>query len=100
MYRHGRAVEARGFYQLPILQLCHCTLHCALGKAGSIGQHAQTGFDRLPVLAGGAAGKMKGGRHLKYPENTPMANLLMTILDKAGIPQESVGDSTGFLSEV
>jgi len=55
----------------------------------------------LPILvAGGAAGRMKGGRHLKYPENTPMANLLMTILDKAGIPQASVGDSTGFLSEV
>ena len=52
------------------------------------------------VLAGGAAGKMKGGRHLKYPENTPMANLLLTILDKAGVPQESVGDSTGLLSEV
>jgi hypothetical protein len=55
----------------------------------------------LPVLvAGGAAGRMKGGRHIKYPENTPMSNLLMTILEKAGIPQESVGDSTGFLSEV
>ena len=55
----------------------------------------------LPVmLAGGAAGRMKGGRHIKYPEDTPMANLLMTILDKAGIPQESVGDSTGFLTEV
>jgi hypothetical protein len=55
----------------------------------------------LPVLvAGGAAGRMKGGRHLKYKEDTPMANLLMTILEKAGIPQESVGDSTGFLSEV
>jgi Protein of unknown function (DUF1552) len=55
----------------------------------------------LPVLvAGGAAGKMKGGRHLKYPENTPMANLLLTILDRAGVPQESVGDSTGLLSEV
>ena len=52
------------------------------------------------VVAGGAAGRMKGGRHIKYPENTPMANLLMTILDKAGIPQESVGDSTGLLSEV
>jgi hypothetical protein len=55
----------------------------------------------LPVLvAGGAAGKMKGGRHLKYPENTPMANLLLTILDKAGVPQESIGDSTGILSEM
>jgi hypothetical protein len=55
----------------------------------------------LPVLvAGGANGKLKGGRHLKYPENTPMANLLMSILEKAGAPQESVGDSTGLLSEV
>ena len=55
----------------------------------------------LPVLlAGGAAGKLKGGRHLKYPENTPMANLLLTILHKAGVEQESVGDSTGPLSEV
>ena len=43
---------------------------------------------------------MKGGRHLKYPENTPMANLLLTILEKAGIPQDSVGDSTGALSEL
>ncbi|MBV8907288.1 MAG: DUF1552 domain-containing protein [Acidobacteriia bacterium] len=55
----------------------------------------------LPIfLAGGAAGKMKGGRHLKYPENTPMANLLLTILDRAGVPQERIGDSTGLLSEV
>ena len=55
----------------------------------------------LPVLvAGGAAGKLKGGRHIKYPENTPMSNLLMSIMDKAGIPQEKVGDSTGMLSEV
>jgi hypothetical protein len=37
---------------------------------------------------------------VKYPENTPMANLLLTILDKAGVPQESVGDSTGMLSEI
>jgi hypothetical protein len=55
----------------------------------------------LPVLiAGGAAGKLKGGRHLMYPEGTPMSNLLLTILDKAGVPQESVGDSTGLLSDV
>jgi hypothetical protein len=55
----------------------------------------------LPVLvAGGAAGRMKGGRHLKYPENTPMSNLLMTILDKADCAQESVGDSNGMLAEV
>jgi hypothetical protein len=55
----------------------------------------------LPVLvAGGAAGKLKGGRHLKYAEGTPMANLLLTILDKAGVPEERVGDSTGMLTEL
>ncbi len=55
----------------------------------------------LPVVvAGGAAGKMQGGRHLKYPENTPMSNLLLSILDKAGVPQTSVGDSTGPLTEL
>ena len=57
--------------------------------------------DPLPAaILGHANGKIKGGQHLKMPENTPMANLLMTILDKTGIPQESVGDSTGILSEV
>jgi len=55
----------------------------------------------LPVfVAGGAAGRLKGGRHLKYPEGTPMANLLLTILDKAGVQQERVGDSTGLLTEL
>ena len=55
----------------------------------------------LPILiAGGAAGRLKGGRHLRYAEDTPMSNLLMTILEKAGVPQEKVGDSTGLLSNV
>ena len=55
----------------------------------------------LPVvLAGGAAGGMQGGRHLKYPAETPMANLLLSILHKAGVDQDSIGDSTGPLSEV
>jgi hypothetical protein len=55
----------------------------------------------LPTfVAGGAKGRMKGGRHLKYPEKTPMANLLLTVLDKAGVRQDSIGDSTGLLTEV
>ena len=55
----------------------------------------------LPVfLAGGAAGKMKGGRHIKYPDGTPMSNLLATVLDKAGVQEKSVGDSTGLLTEI
>jgi hypothetical protein len=55
----------------------------------------------LPVfVAGGAAGQMKGGRHLKYPIDTPMANLLLTMLDKAGVHLDSLGDSTGRLADV
>jgi hypothetical protein len=55
----------------------------------------------LPVLvAGGAGGKLKGGRHLSYPTGTPMSNLLVSILNKAGVEQERVGDSTGLLSDL
>ena len=55
----------------------------------------------LPVLvAGGSGGRLKGGRHLSYPENTPMSNLLVSILNKAGVEQEKVGDSTGLLTEL
>jgi hypothetical protein len=55
----------------------------------------------LPVfVAGGACGRMKGGRHIKYPEDTPMANLLATTLVKAGLTEDHIGDSTGILTEV
>jgi hypothetical protein len=75
--------------------------HSLLLYGGAMSNSNVHNHSPLPiVVAGGAAGKLKGGRHLKYPENTPMANLLLTMLDKAGIPQESVGDSTGPLSEV
>jgi hypothetical protein len=55
----------------------------------------------LPVfVAGGAAGQIKGGRHLVQPENTPMANLLLSILHKAGVEADTVGDATGPLAEL
>ena len=55
-------------------------------------------YHDLPVLvAGGWAGKMKVGRHLRYPQNTPMTNLYLTILETFGIPMERFGDSTGKL---
>jgi hypothetical protein len=55
----------------------------------------------LPVVvAGGAAGQIKGNRHLMYPEDTPMANLLLSILHKAGVEKDAVGDSTGPLTEL
>ena len=52
----------------------------------------------LPVLlCGGGAGQLKGGRHLKYEEGTPLANLYVSMLDKLGISTDKVGDSTGEL---
>jgi len=53
----------------------------------------------LPLLvAGGASGKLAGGRHVKYPERTPMSNLLLALLEKAGVERNSLGDSTGMLT--
>lgn len=49
------------------------------------------------LLAGGGAGRLKGGRHLKFPERTPISNLLVSVLEKAGIHREALGDSTGKL---
>jgi len=54
--------------------------------------------DPLPVLlVGGASGGLTGGRHLRVAPHTPMSNLLLTILDKFGIRQDTFGDSTGRL---
>jgi hypothetical protein len=47
------------------------------------------------VLAGGASGKIMGGRHLRNPKDTTMSNLLLAILGKLGVERESFGDSTG-----
>jgi hypothetical protein len=50
------------------------------------------------VVAGGASGRLKGGRHLRNPKDTTMSNLLLAMLDKLGIPTETFGDSTGMVS--
>ena len=49
-------------------------------------------------LVGGGCGALKGGRFLKYAENTPMMNLGLSLLDKVGIEREKIGDSTGRLT--
>jgi hypothetical protein len=52
----------------------------------------------LPILlAGGASGKLKGGRHLRNPKDTTMSNLLLAMLDKLDIHVDHFGDSTGVL---
>jgi hypothetical protein len=47
------------------------------------------------VLVGGGGGTLKGGRHLVYPEHTPLTNLQLTLLNKLGVHTEKLGDSTG-----
>ncbi|HXC59019.1 MAG TPA: DUF1552 domain-containing protein [Steroidobacteraceae bacterium] len=57
--------------------------------------------DPLPsAVFGRGYGKIKGGQHLHYPQNTPHANLLLTLLNRAGVPAEKLGDSTGTFAEV
>ena len=52
--------------------------------------------ENLPVLvAGGAAAGMKGGQHIRYKNPTPLANLHLTLLDRAGVHVDSFGDSNG-----
>ncbi len=60
---------------------------------GNLHRHAD-----LPcLLAGRLGGRLKTGRHLAYADDTPMANLLLTVLDKVGVQLEKLGDSSGFL---
>ena len=55
----------------------------------------------LPILlAGGAGGRLRGGRHLRVADETPLTNLQLTLLDKIGVPTEQLGDSTGQLTHL
>jgi hypothetical protein len=54
--------------------------------------------ENLPtLLVGGAAGKHKGNRHIKMPKSTPLSNLMITLLDKAGVNVEKFGQSDGVI---
>ena len=55
----------------------------------------------LPILlAGGGAGRLKGGSHVRFPKDTPLANLHVTLLDKLGVRVEKLGDSAGELPQL
>ena len=59
--------------------------------------------DPLPQALIGRGGGVKGGQHLHYPQDTPHANILVTMLDRAGVPAnelEKFADTTGAFSEV
>ena len=52
------------------------------------------------ILVGGGGGRLNGGQQIELPERTPLANLLLTVLNKAGLEYESFGDSTGEIAGV
>jgi hypothetical protein len=57
--------------------------------------------DPLPsVVLGKGGGSIKGGQHLHYPQDTPHANLLLTLLQRANVPVQTLGNSTGTFAEV
>jgi hypothetical protein len=75
--------------------------HSLLMYGGCISNGNLHLHNALPtLLAGGACGRLEGGRHVKVAAETPLTNLLVSILDKADVPVERVGDSTNRLAGV
>ena len=69
--------------------------HSMILYGSSLSDGNEHNFDPLPVvLAGGASGQMKGGRHIRHAPKTPMSNLLLAMLHKMGARVDSIGDST------
>jgi hypothetical protein len=73
--------------------------HMTILYGSGISNSQRHAGDNLPImLVGGGAGTLKGGRHIVYKEKPSMANLLVTLMDKMGVPVEKVGGSDGKLS--
>lgn len=70
--------------------------HSLVLYGSGMGDSQNHNHSKLPaVIAGGASGKMKGGLHVREADGTPIANLLVTLLDKVGVPVDSFADSSG-----
>ncbi len=65
--------------------------------AGISNSTVHSGRNLPLLLVGGGAGRLKGGRHLKYGGDITNANLLMTLMDKLEMPLDAIGNSTGQL---
>jgi hypothetical protein len=73
--------------------------HSAMVYGGGMGDgNLHRHFDLPCLLAGKLNGKLKTGSHLHYANDTPMCNLLLTLLDKSGAHTEKFGDGTGMLA--
>jgi hypothetical protein len=74
--------------------------HSMIVYGGGIGDGNAHNHDDLPILvAGKGSGTLHTGRHARFPDQTPMTNLFLSLLDRMGIPAESIGDSTGRLPQ-
>jgi hypothetical protein len=72
--------------------------HMTILYGAGISNSQRHSGDNLPLLVvGGGAGRLKGGRHLVYADKPLMANLLVTLMDKLGVPVDKLGGSTGKL---
>ena len=68
--------------------------HTVYLYGSGIGNPSIHDHENLPILvAGGAGCGMKGGQHIRYAEQTPLANLHLTLLDRVGVHLDSFGDS-------
>lgn len=75
--------------------------HSLLLYGSGMGDPNVHDHQNLPIIvAGGAAGRLRGNRHLKFAEATPLANLHLTLLNKVGVPLESFADSTQPIDEL
>lgn len=73
--------------------------HAVILYGSGMSNSNQHDHDPLPILvAGGASGRLQGGRHLHAGEDTPLANLHAALLDKLGVPLTSFGDSNGIVT--
>jgi hypothetical protein len=72
--------------------------HSMILYGSGMGDSNRHSHEQIPaVVAGGACGQLKGGRHIVAKEDTPLANLLVGFLDAAKVPTNRVGDSNGFV---
>ena len=75
--------------------------HSVILYGSGIGNPNVHDHTNLPILvAGGAAGGMKGGRHIRYDQPVPLANLHLTLMDKVGVKIDSFADSTGKINDL
>jgi len=72
--------------------------HTMLLAGASLGDPNRHEHFNLPTIVAG--GLVKGNRHLKVPDDTPMTNLLLSMMDRLGVKQERLGDSTGRLAGI